>query len=79
MAARSYIRIRVNKPVGFFADEITAVNPNIEIADDIVYLRGNAMELRRDVLVMLLKAGFDVLRVEHQRVSLAEIYSEAVQ
>ncbi len=79
LAARSCIRIRVNKPIGYFADEVTAVNPNIEIDGDVVYLRGSAMELRRDVLVMLLKAGFDVLRVEHQRISLSEIYSEAVQ
>lgn len=79
LAARSHIRIRVNKPLGAFAGELTAVNPHIETSDDMVYLRDDAMELRRDVLVMLLKADFDVLRVEHQRVSLAEIYSEAVQ
>ena len=78
-AARSHIRIRVNQPIGSFAETITAVNPNIEIDDDIVYLRDDAMDLRRDILVMLLKAGFDVLRVEHQRISLSEIYSEAVQ
>jgi ABC-2 type transport system ATP-binding protein len=79
MSARSYIRIRVNKPIGVFANELTAVNPHIEVNDDMVYLRDDAMELRRDVLVMLLKADYDVLRVEHQRISLSEIYSEAVQ
>ena len=79
LAARSHIRIRVNRPLGFFADELTAVNPNIEVEEDLVFLRDDAMELRREVLVTLLKSGFDVLRVEHQRISLAEIYSEAVQ
>lgn len=79
MSARSYIRIRVNKPIGAFVSELTAVNAHIEAKDDTVYLRGDTMDLRRDVLVMLLKADFDVLRVEHQRVSLSEIYSEAVQ
>jgi ABC-2 type transport system ATP-binding protein len=79
LAARSHIRIRVNRPVGMFAGELTAVNPNIEVEEDLVYLREDAMELRRDILVMLLKAGFDVLRVEHQRISLSEIYSETVQ
>ncbi len=79
LAARSHIRIRVNTPIGSFADEITAVNPHIEVDEDFVYLRDDAMELRRDILVMLLQAGFDVLRVEHQRISLSEVYSEAVQ
>lgn len=79
MAARSYIRIRVNKPIGAFTSELTAVNPHIETHEDMVYLRDNAMELRREVLVMLLKADFDVLRVEHQRISLSEIYAEVVQ
>ena len=79
LAARSHIRIRVNTPIGLFADKITAVNANIEVDGEFVYLRDNAMELRRDILVMLLQAGFDVLRVEHQRISLSEVYSEAVQ
>lgn len=79
VAARSHIRIRVNRPIGSFATELTAVNPNIVVEGDTVYLRDNAMELRRDILVMLLKTGFDVLRVEHQRISLSEIYAEAVQ
>lgn len=81
LAARSHIRIRVNRPIpiGYAENELKAINPNIEVEEDLVFLREDAMELRRDVLVMLLKAGFDVLRVEHQRISLSEIYSEAVQ
>lgn len=79
LAARSHIRIRVNKPVGAFEGELTAVNPNIEVQEDLVFLRDDAMELRRDILVLLLRSGFDVLRVEHKRISLSEIYSEAVQ
>ncbi len=79
LAARSHIRIRVNQPVGAYTRVLTAVNPHIEIHDDIIYLRDDAMEMRRDVLVMLLRAGFDVLRVEHRRISLSEVYQEAVQ
>ena len=78
-AARSHIRIRVNKPIGEFSERITAVNPHVEVDNDYVYLRDDAMGHRRDILVLLLKAGFDVLRVEHQRISLSEIYAEAVQ
>lgn len=79
LAARSYIRIRVNMPIGSLTERLTAVHPQIEIADDVVYLRDDAMDKRRDVLVMLLEAGFDVVRVEHKRIALSEIYAEAVQ
>jgi ABC-type multidrug transport system ATPase subunit len=79
LAARSHIRIRTNKPVGAFAAQLTAVNENIEVVGETVILRDSAMDKRRDILVMLLEAGFDVVRVEHRRISLAEIYAEAVQ
>lgn len=79
LAARSYIRIRVNMPLARFGAQITAVHPGIEVANDVVYLRDSAMQLRRDVLVRLLEAGFDVVRVEHKRIALSEIYAEAVQ
>ncbi|MBK8985912.1 MAG: ABC transporter ATP-binding protein [Chloroflexi bacterium] len=79
MAAQSHIRIRVNKPLLEFGRVLSALQNQIEVANDVVYLKGEAMLMRRQVLVMLLEAGFDVLRVEHNRVSLSEIYTEAVQ
>ena len=79
MAAQSHIRIRANKPLEEFGLSLAALHDGVDVAGDIVYLKGEAMEMRRQVLVMLLEAGFDVLRVEHNRISLAEIYAEAVQ
>jgi ABC-type multidrug transport system ATPase subunit len=79
LAARSHIHIRTNKPVGAFTAQLTAVDKNVEVLGETVILRDSAMDKRRDILVMLLEAGFDVVRVEHRRISLAEIYSEAVQ
>jgi len=79
MAAKSHIRIRTNKPLEEFGQSLAALQDEIEVAGDVIYLRGEAMPMRRQVLVMLLEAGFDVLRVEHNRISLSEIYAEAVQ
>lgn len=79
MAAKSHIRIRVNKPLEEFGQSLAVLHDEVEINGDVIFLRGEAMVMRRQVLVMLLEAGFDVLRVEHNRISLSEIYAEAVQ
>ncbi|MCB8984152.1 MAG: ABC transporter ATP-binding protein [Ardenticatenaceae bacterium] len=79
MAAQSHIRIRVNRPLEEFGHSLAALHDGVEVAGDVVYLKGEAMEMRRQVLVMLLESDFDVLRVEHKRISLSEIYAEAVQ
>jgi len=79
MAAQSHIRIRVNKPLEEFGQSLMALHDEVDVDGDVIYLKGDAMSMRRQVLVLLLEAEFDVLRVEHKRISLSEIYAEAVQ
>ncbi|MBK6327049.1 MAG: ABC transporter ATP-binding protein [Chloroflexi bacterium] len=79
MAAQSHIRIRAHKPLEEFGASLLALHDEIEVKDELIVLKGEAMFMRRQVLVMLLEAGYDVVRVEHNRVSLSEIYAEAVQ
>jgi ABC-type multidrug transport system ATPase subunit len=79
LAARSHIRIRVNQPLLAFGQSLTALHREVEVSGEAIYLKGEAMAMRRQILVMLLEAGFDVMRVEYRRISLAEIYAEAVQ
>lgn len=79
MAARSHIRIRANQPLAAFGQSLHALHHEVEVIGEVVYLKGEAMAMRRQILVMLLEAGFDVMRVEYRRISLAEIYAEAVQ
>ncbi len=79
LAARSHIRIRANQPLAAFGQSLSALHREVEVIGEVVYLKGEAMTMRRQVLVMLLEAGFDVIRVEYRRISLAEIYAEAVQ
>lgn len=79
LAAKSHIRIRANQPLLAFGQSLQALHDEVEVIGDMIYLKGEAMGMRRQVLVMLLEAGFDVLRVEYRRISLAEVYAEAVQ
>jgi ABC-type multidrug transport system ATPase subunit len=79
LAARSHIRIRANQPLLAFGQSLMVLHSEVEVIGDMIYLKGEAMAMRRQILVMLLEAGFDVLRVEYRRISLAEIYAEAVK
>ena len=51
---------------------------NISVDKSEVILIDEAIPLRRQVLRILLNAGFDVSFVEHKRITLAEIYAKAV-
>jgi hypothetical protein len=51
--------------------------PEIEIVGYEFIINRLCMRLRRHILSFLIGGGYDILKVEHYRVSLALIYSEA--
>lgn len=59
--------------------ELHAFHPNIQVDGHKVYLHNGAMKLRREVLSMVLRAGYDVLHVTQNHTTLAEIYAEVVR
>lgn len=59
--------------------ELHALHPGIRIEGARIYLHNDAMRLRRDILAMVLRAGYDVTHVEQKHITLAEIYAEAVR
>lgn len=59
--------------------ELHAFHPDIQVEGTKIFLHAEAMRLRRDVLAMVLRAGYDVLHVEQKHTTLAEIYAEAVR
>lgn len=79
LALRPYVRIRASRSLEDVSELLTSLNPDINIEDDTVILKNNAMRLRRQILTLLLNMDYDVVRVEQKRVTLSEIYSEAVQ
>jgi len=79
LTAKSHAIIQANRELSAICGALTALHPDITIEGDRVFLEGEAVALRRQVLMMLLHANYDVLRVHQKRATLAEIYAEAVQ
>ncbi|MCP4360315.1 MAG: ABC transporter ATP-binding protein [Chloroflexi bacterium] len=59
--------------------ELVALHPDIQVEGRAIILRHGAMRLRRNILAMVLRAGYDVIRVEQKHITLAEIYAEAIR
>lgn len=79
LTMRPHTAIRVNKNLGPLRNLLSSLSAELEVSDQEVILNNEAMLLRRQVLQILLSAGYDVLQVDQSRVTLAEIYAEAVQ
>ena len=71
--------IQADRDLAGIADMIRAQHPEIQVQDNKILLRGEAMALRREILALLLQAQYDVLHVEQKHVTLAEIYARAVR
>lgn len=71
--------IQADRDVAEIAHLIQAQHPDIYVQGSLIQLRGEAMQLRREILALLLRSQFDVTHVEQKHVTLAEIYARAVQ
>lgn len=79
LVERPHALIRVNQPLEPIADLLYSLHPDIVVEERELILNDGAMSLRRQILSILLAAGYDILKVEQQRVTLAEIYAEAIR
>jgi ABC-2 type transport system ATP-binding protein len=79
LAERPHVVIRTNKDLAILRPMLQSMHPDIEVVGQELYLNNEAITLRRQVLSLLLGAGYDINHVEHSRVTLAEIYAEAVR
>jgi ABC-2 type transport system ATP-binding protein len=79
LATRTHTYIQVNKDVAPIGDSLKALHSDVHVNGDSLVLRDGAMAMRRQILIMLLSADYDILHVEEKRVTLAEIYAEAVK
>ncbi len=55
------------------------LHPDVHVENSTIILRGGAMNYRRQVLEMLLSQNYDVIHVERKHITLAEVYTQAVQ
>jgi ABC-2 type transport system ATP-binding protein len=79
LTMRPHTSIKVNKSLEPVRNLLTSLSPALVLNGDEVVLDNEAIVLRRQVLRIVLAAGYDVICVDQSRVTLAEIYAEAVQ
>ncbi len=79
LGLRPYVRIYTDKDLSALRPLLLSLHPGIEVEGEIVTLHNEAMQLRRHILTLVLNRNYDVLRVEQQRITLDEIYAEAVK
>lgn len=58
---------------------LQSLHADIEVDGTQVVLNNDAIRMRRHVMSILLGIGYDIVQVDQRRVTLAEIYAEAVQ
>jgi ABC-2 type transport system ATP-binding protein len=80
LAERPHATIRVDRDLSSLAPLLSNLHPDIEIDVDNreTILNHDAIALRPQVLSILLSAGYDITHIQQSRVTLAEIYAEAV-
>lgn len=79
LAERPHAKIVVNKDLYTLEKLLIKLHPDIELFDREIVLNFEAIALRPNVLRILLSNGYDIVRIEQSRVTLAEIYAAAVQ
>lgn len=79
LTLRPHVAIQVDRPLDGARPLLQMVHPNIVVEGSEVILRDEAISMRRQILSILINQGYDIVKVEQRRITLAEIYSEAVQ
>jgi len=79
LTLQPHIAIQVDRPLDAARPLLAMVHPDIAIEGQEVVLRNESIAMRRQILSVLINQGYDIVRVEQRRVTLAELYAEAVQ
>lgn len=79
LTLRPHVAIHVDRPLDGTRDLLAMVHPDIRTEGNEIVLQDAAIAMRRQILSILINQGFDIVKVEQRRITLAEIYSEAVQ
>lgn len=79
LALRPQVTIRVDRDLAPIRLLIRQTSPHIIITENTLTLEESAVSLRRHILTLLLGAGYDILHMDRQQRTLADIYKEALQ
>lgn len=79
LTLRPHVAIQVDRSLEAMSGLLSMVHPNVVVDDQEVILHDAAIGMRRQILSVLINQGYDIVKVEQRRITLAEIYAEAVQ
>ena len=79
LTLQPHVAIQVDRPLDAARPLLAQIHPDIAIEGNEVVLRNESIAMRRQILSVLINQGYDIIRVEQRRVTLAELYAEAVQ
>lgn len=78
LASRPECIIRVDRELSEMHHLLEGLHDDIVVKKDVVELHREAIGFRRQIIGLLVSAGYDVIQVQKQQVTLAEIYEEAM-
>jgi ABC-2 type transport system ATP-binding protein len=78
LAIRPHTTIHTDKDLSPLRDLLLRVTPHLTIEGQKLILEEQAMSLRRQIMVILLNADYDILRVDQKRTTLTELYNRVV-
>lgn len=78
LTLRPHVTIEAAQPLDEVAGLLQALAPGIEVHGSSVILHDEAIRMRRYVLTIIVGAGIDIIQVVQKRVTLEEIYAQAV-
>jgi len=79
LAIRPHVTIQATQDLEPLYAQLRSLHSNLRVDGSQVILVDEAIGLRRQVMQMILEAGFDIFHVEQQRATLEEIYAEVVR
>jgi ABC-2 type transport system ATP-binding protein len=79
LTLRPHVVIQVDRDLEATKPVLNMVHPEVAVEGVEVVLRDEAIAMRRQILSILINQGYDIVKVEQRRVTLAELYAEAVQ
>lgn len=79
LALRPHVTINVDRDLTPIAPLLRQLNEHIFVDGMTIEIGESAIADRRRVLTMLLGAGYDILNMDYSRMTLAQLYAEAVR
>jgi len=79
METRPWVTVQATQDLAPIRSQLEALHPAIQVDGPIITLSENAVDVRRQVLLVVLEAGFDVSHVEQKQATVEEIYAEVIR